>query len=710
MTSEAAYTYAQTSLCSTLYQRFQDWLQQRKPQENRMFDCYQDWMRINRDDEGKDSGLARSQQAKLFIGSSRGKVRSAKAKIRDVMFGGGEMPFDTEPTSEDLKEFSDTMEKILNLQLRDMNFERMIGAQGVSSLGVYGTGFCFGPFVKDKDHTYTQVAIDPMTGAPALSEQKHTYPCPYFEHGRTMDCYPDPEAEDVDQGRGLFWAAKKQKEFILSLKGQPGFWDEAVEHAYNQRITAYTSDGSDRTDMARRNLYRYEKDGRIWYHRYFGTVLVTDFLEWKVAAGQMSEEEKQKHLEGVDEREVIEVMAILGGGVVLKVDQSPWARRPAYRAVYEEAEHEMWGVGIAENNEGHQKVLNASARAFIENKAFSLNPPRSIDRSKYKATEDFKLYPGKIFEMQDGLTPEERQNALMVHAVPDVSEGWQTLIALSERLSDDDTAITKYSQGDDSPALNKTATGISMIMNASSLPIKEVISNIDRMWIEPMIQALIEWDMKYLDPETVKILLGEKEAVVWKTIQQFGKTSFMKWFATGAKSFMMREVLMHKLQGFLQLVLSGGPATLPHVDVRELLDQIWRAGQVGLESPIMSDDNKTAQAVNAVKQQAAQIIQQLQAELAQAKDRKVIDFAKVRNDAQRVGLEVEKTIKENDLLEAQTVATLLNAGVRPDGTLMREAQTSDDTGTASGDSGTAQPTGTDYPGAGAGMAGAGVGT
>jgi len=312
--------------------------------------------------------------------------------------------------------------------------------------------------------------------------------------------------------------------------------------------------------------------------------------------------------------------------------------------------------------------------------------------------------------MQDGLTPEERQNALMVHAVPDVSEGWQTLIALSERLSDDDTAITKYSQGDDSPALNKTATGISMIMNASSLPIKEVISNIDRMWIEPMIQALIEWDMKYLDPETVKILLGEKEAVVWKTIQQFGKTSFMKWFATGAKSFMMREVLMHKLQGFLQLVLSGGPATLPHVDVRELLDQIWRAGQVGLESPIMSDDNKTAQAVNAVKQQAAQIIQQLQAELAQAKDRKVIDFAKVRNDAQRVGLEVEKTIKENDLLEAQTVATLLNAGVRPDGTLMREAQTSDDTGTASGDSGTAQPTGTDYPGAGAGMAGAGVGT
>lgn len=675
----STYAYNYTGLNATLHGRFVDWRDQRKPQENMMFDCYQDLMRISRDDEGKDSGLARAQKSRLFIGSTRGKIRSAKAKIKDVLFSGGQLPFDTEPSSEDLKQFADTFEKILTCQLKDMDFESLLDV-GTSSLCTYGTGFIFGPFIRQGSTTYVQ-PVSTQQGQ-ELQQQEHFYPCPYFEHARTMDVYPDPEAEDVTEGRGIFWAAKKQKEFILSLKGQPGFWDEAVEHAYTSTVQTYTSDGSDRTDMARRNLYRYEKDGRVWYYRYFGSVLRKEFIKWKREAGQISDDEAAQ-FDGMDDRETVEVVAILGGGIVLKVEESPYKRRPAYRSVYELVEHEMWGIGIAQNNDPHQKVINAAFRAFVENKGFALNPPRSIDRSKFKATEDFKYYPGKLYDMQDGLTPDERNSAMILHAVPDTSDGWMKLIEVSEQFSDDDTAVTKYTQGDDSPHLNKTATGISMIMNAASLPLKEVIGNIDRMWIEPMVEALIDWDLKYLQPQTVEVLVGKKEAVIWDAIQKFGRTTFMRWFATGAKTFMMREVLMQKLQGYLQLVLSGGQATLPLVDVRELLEQVWRAGSVGLESPVMSDDNKTQQAVNAVKQQLVPVIQGLQQQVAALKSDKVIELAKYTNDAQKTGAAIEQTHAEIDLIEAQTVATLMNAGVQPDGSLLREAVTIDDAGTRS---------------------------
>jgi hypothetical protein len=48
----------------------------------------------------------------LFIGSTRNKVRAARAKINDALFGSGKMPFDTTPTNEKLAPYADAVEKI----------------------------------------------------------------------------------------------------------------------------------------------------------------------------------------------------------------------------------------------------------------------------------------------------------------------------------------------------------------------------------------------------------------------------------------------------------------------------------------------------------------------------------------------------------------------------------------------------------------------
>lgn len=578
----------QDSLSVGLQRRFEQWLQARKPQEEKFLAAYSDAMRIPRDDDTKDTGASKAQKSKLFVGSTRGKIRSARAKIKDSIFGAGKMPFDTSPSNEKLKAYSDVVEEIITLQLKDMKFRGMLGG-GVNSLCTYGTAVIFGPFEKTKTHT----AADLIDGR--LGERQYDYRCPYFEHAPTMDVYPDPEVEDTQAGLGVFWSSWKQPHEVNSWKGQPGYNADAIDYAVTQLSTNTSSEGSDRTTDQRANIYRYSKDGRVRVLRYIGLVRRVDLDAW-TGEPESGLEFASEQMER-DESEMTEAIIIMAGGVVIKADESPYksGRRPAFRCVYEEVEHEFWGVGIAENNEPHQKVVNASFRLYMEGKAFALLKTCSIDRSKFEPGEDFKLFPGKRYHMKPSLTPEDRKTAIIWHDMIDVTDGWENVIELSERFSDDDTGITKYSQGTDSQSLNKTATGISMIMNASSLPMKEVIENIDEMWIEQVIESLIDWNLQNLDPETVRILHGEKEAQLWSEVQQFGKTSFMNWKATGSSTFMVKEILMQKLQGFMQLAMSS-PMTAPLVDIRELLEQVWDAGEIGKESPVYDEETlKTKQ-------------------------------------------------------------------------------------------------------------------
>jgi hypothetical protein len=278
----------------------------------------------------------------------------------------------------------------------------------------------------------------------------------------------------------------------------------------------------------------------------------------------------------------------------------------------------------------------------MEGKGMALLGTRAVDRSKFLPTEDFKKYPGKVYNFKLGLSPDEKKAAITEFVEPDITGGWLDVIRISEQFSDDDTAITKYTQGDDSSHLNKTATGISMIMNASSLPLKEVLQNIDEMWIEPMIEALIAWNLKYLDVEVVRRLHGEKTAKLWQAIKSFGKTSFVNFKATGAQTFVQKEILVQKLQQFMGLVMNN-PALAQLVDPRELLNQVWDAMQIGRESPIFKEGDgkgggQVPPALAAQMQQQIEAmgktIEQLQAQLQEAKSSQAVDMAKIEADRQ----------------------------------------------------------------------------
>jgi hypothetical protein len=633
-------TLQQTSaLAQLLEKRLVEWEKSRQPQERKMLECYQDVMRIPREDDTQGTGAARAKKTQgIFIGSSRNKVRAARAKINDALFGSGRMPFDTTPTNEQLAPFADAVEVIVTEQLERMKFKPMMKT-GVNTLATYGTGFIFGPFVRKEKIMETRVEQVGETGQ--LVETEYEFDSPYFELANTLDVYPDCEAREVEKGLGVFWVTMESPHTVAAWKNDQSYSN--IDAAMMGPGGNGKETGSEIATQLRGNVDYWFKDDRIKVARFFG----------RVPKSVMSQSDKatSSEFEQTKDGQMVDVVAIMAGGVVVKATESPYSgKTPAHRCVYEQVEHEMWGVGVAENNSPHQKVTNAAVRLFFEGKGMALLGTSSVDRSKFMPTEDFKKTPGKVYQMKPGLSPDERKEAIVHHIEPDITGGWMDVIRMSEQFSDDDTAITKYSQGDDSSNLNKTATGISMIMSASSLPIKEVIQNIDGMWLEQIFECIIDWDLKYLEVETVRKIHGEELAEKWAQIKQFGKSSFMNWQATGTSSFMQKEVLTNKLRVFSEFAM-GNPITAPLVDAKELLRQTWDVMEIGRESPILEDQDG-ASIPPQIKQQMQMYEQQIN-ELKEGLQQAAQEHSEMSAKLQKTELELQRERALSDIKDAE---------------------------------------------------------
>jgi len=592
-------TLRNSGLANLLSSRLQLWDDARKTQELKMLDCYQDKLRIPRQEDTAGSGAARARKTQgLFLGSTRNKIRAARAKITDALFGNGQLPFDTSPSNEELAPFADVTEDVVTDILERMCFRDLLN-DGVDTLATYGTGFIFGPFVRRE--TLRETVIDSSAG---LKEDKYEFDLPYYELGNTLDCYPDPEARRLGKGAGIFWVTMESKHTVEAWKRDKSY--KNVSEALISPGDNGEETGSDRASQMRANVQYWYKNDRIKVARFFGKV------PKRMLAGGAPDTMAE-----ADDGEMVDAVVIMAGGVIVKENKSPYdGMHPAKRCAYEEEPHEMWGVGVAENNAPHQKVTNAAFRLFMEGKGMALLGTSAVDRSAFMPNEDFKKFPGKVYQFKPGLSPEQKTAAIQEFVQPDITGGWMDVMRVSEQMSDDDTGITKYTQGDDSRNLNKTATGISMIMSASSLPIKEVIQHIDQDWIEKIVGEVVVWAIKYMSIETVTKIHGEEAGKKWAQIKAFGKTSFIEWKATGTASFMQKEVLANKVRAFADFAM-GNELTAPLIDPRELLNQVWDVMQIGRESPILKEEDgaKIPPQVQQQMQQAQEQIQMLESSL-----------------------------------------------------------------------------------------------
>jgi len=99
----------------------------------------------------------------------------------------------------------------------------------------------------------------------------------------------------------------------------------------------------------------------------------------------------------------------------------------------------------------------------------------------------------------DGNSP-----ALRFYNVPSRVRELLALAQLQRELIDETSAIPAYMQGEQTKGAARTVGGLSMLMGAANITMKDVVKNFDDGVTKPFIEAMYHWNMQFNDKDEIK--------------------------------------------------------------------------------------------------------------------------------------------------------------------------------------------------------------
>ena len=270
---------------------------------------------------------------------------------------------------------------------------------------------------------------------------------------------------------------------------------------------------------------------------------------------------------------------LLGDWVIkAHLNYDPLGIRPYFKASYEDLPGEFWGLGLTDALEDIQSVVGAAARSLVNNMSVASGPQCVVNIDRLPPGEDItQLHPWKIWQIVDS------QFGTSAPAIDffQPSANVQELLAVIDKfyaLADDMSLIPRYLSGSDKVAgAGRTASGLSMLMDAAYKGLKGVVSSIDLNVMKPLLEKLYNHNMLYADDVTVK---GDAQVM-----------------ARGAVSLMQMETLQLRRNEFLQATANPLDAQIVGTMGRaELLREVAK----GLEM----DVNRIVPPREALQQQA----------------------------------------------------------------------------------------------------------
>ncbi len=238
-------------------------------------------------------------------------------------------------------------------------------------------------------------------------------------------------------------------------------------------------------------------------------------------------------------------------GQVLRLVMNPFtpAYIPYFAAPYEMNPYSIFGVGIAENMDDTQTLMNGFMRMAVDNAALSGNLLIEVDETNLVPGQDLSVYPGKVFRRQGGAPGQ----AIFGTKFPNVSNENMQMFDKARVLSDESTGFPSFAHGQTGiQGVGRTASGISMLMSAANGSIRNVVKNIDDYLLAPLGRAFFHFNMQFDYDDGVKGDLSVK--------------------AEGTESLMANEVRSQRLMQFLGVVQNPVLAPFAKMDyiIREI--------------------------------------------------------------------------------------------------------------------------------------------
>jgi hypothetical protein len=419
------------------------------------------------------------------------------------------------------------MEKKIKDQLDESGASKHLRMSAFEAC-LFGTGVLKGPFAVDKEYPNWDATTGQYT--PIIKTR------PFVESVSIWNFYPDPDAANMDEVEWVVQRHKMSRTNMYDLKKRPYFRKDAVEKAlecgpnYLRKYWETTINDDNVSDTSER-----------WEVLEYWGYCETDMLKEK---GLTIPRELQKV-------EQLNVNIWVCNGQVLRLVMNPFkpTRIPYYAVPYELNPYSFFGIGVAENMEDTQLLMNGFMRMAVDNAALSGNLIIEVDEETFSEGQDLNIRPGMIVKRKAGAPGQ----SIFGTEFPNVSNQNMMMFDKARVLADESTGLPSYSHGQTGiQGVGRTASGISMLMNAANGAIRTVIKNIDDYLIGPLGRSMFAFNMQFdFDPEF---------------------TGDLEINARGVESLMAGEVKSQRLMQFLGTV--ANPILAPFVKLDVLVREI----------------------------------------------------------------------------------------------------------------------------------------
>lgn len=205
------------------------------------------------------------------------------------------------------------------------------------------------------------------------------------------------------------------------------------------------------------------------------------------------------------------IVCTYSGNTVIRLEANPFPdKKPPYVAVpYSPAPYSFWGDAMAAFVEDVQQVKTAIMRTFIDTMAHSTNGIKHTLKNSLDPLNKRKL---RISKIGDVIEWNDAQGlaAYKMETKNDIPQSMMQMLEVFTADGENESGITRYNQGLDARSLNKTATGISAIMNQSQMRIWETTSRFAEEYIKKLFRKWIAYNQEFLTEEVAVRIAGNR--------------------------------------------------------------------------------------------------------------------------------------------------------------------------------------------------------
>ena len=474
-----------------------------------------------------------------------------------------------EPQVEPAKEQARRMEKHIHDQLLDTGAVNVF-RKAIFESALLGTGIVKGPF-----NFYKRVHKWEKDEEGNRSYNPYEKIVPRIESVSVWDFFPDPSATNIEDCEYVIQRHRMNRQQVRGLIMRPHFNALAIEETL--------ASGPNYTDKYYEDTIREDETEAYYQENRF------EVLEyWGTLDAKMAYEAGMEGAEDLGEFDQVQVNVWVCGDKVLRCVMNPFmpARVPFQSFPYEINPYQLWGVGVAENMEDAQMLMNGHVRMAIDNLALAGNLVFDVDEASLVPGQNMDIFPGKIFRRQSGVSGTAINGLKFPNTAPENIQMYQ----ISRQLADEETGIPSIMHGQTGvTGTGRTAAGLSMLMGSAGLSMKTVIKNIDDYLLKPLGEAYFQWNMQFNDK--AEDIEGDLEIK-----------------PRGVASVMQKEVRTQRLTALLQTV--ANPMLAPFIKIPNLMRELAISQDIDPDS-LVNDQNeaqlyaKMLQGMMANAQQAA---------------------------------------------------------------------------------------------------------